>query len=94
MGNDVWVGCNSVLISGVKVGDGAIIGAGAVVTKDIPPYAIVVGVPARVIKYRFDEEVRERLLQIKWWNWDDEKIKRNIGFFKSDINMELLDRIK
>lgn len=67
LGNDVWVGHGAIIIAGVTVGDGAVVGAGAVVTKDVPPYAIVGGVPARVIRYRFDEETIRRLLDLKWW---------------------------
>lgn len=69
IGNDVWIGARVVIRRGVTIGDGAIIGAGSVVTRDIPPYAIAVGVPARVIKKRFNERTIERLLQIKWWNY-------------------------
>jgi tetrahydrodipicolinate N-succinyltransferase len=68
IGNDVWVAANSVILKGISVGNGAIIGAGAVVTKDVPPYAIVVGNPARVIKYRFDQETVEFLQKTEWWN--------------------------
>jgi acetyltransferase-like isoleucine patch superfamily enzyme len=68
IGNDVWIGSLVVVKSGVTIGDGAIIGAGSVVTKDIPPYAIAVGSPAKVIKYRFDTNTIEKLLNIKWWN--------------------------
>ncbi len=74
IGNDVWIGANSVIKSGVKVGDGSIIGAGAVVTKNVPPYSIVAGVPAKVIKYRFDDKTIEKLLEIKWWNLPHEEI--------------------
>lgn len=75
IGSDVWIGQNAFLKAGVTVGDGAIIGAGAVVTKDVPPYAIVGGVPAKVIKYRFEEETIQKLLKLKWWNLPDEIIK-------------------
>lgn len=70
IGNDVWIGQFSLILSGVTVGDGAVIGAKAVVTKDVPPYAIVAGNPARLIRYRFSQEQIKQLLEIKWWNWD------------------------
>lgn len=67
IGNDVWIGDNAIILKG-NIGDGVIIGAGAVVTKDVPPYAIVVGNPAHIIKYRFDEETIKKLLDSKWWD--------------------------
>lgn len=81
IGNDVWIGTNVVVLRGVTVGDGAVIGAGAIVTKDIPPYAIAVGNPANVIKYRFTDEQIDKMIKIKWWNWDIVKIKENIKDF-------------
>ena len=75
IGNDVFIGANVTVLDGVHIGDGAIIGAGAVVTKDIPPYAIAAGVPARVFKYRFNLETIEKLLERKWWNDPDEKLQ-------------------
>ncbi len=84
IGNDVWIGYNVIIISGVSIGDGAAIGAGSVVTKDVPPYAIVAGNPARLVRYRFDERTIQKLLQIQWWNWPDEKVKENIHFICSD----------
>ena len=69
IGNDVWLGAHSIIRRGVVVGDGAIVGAGAVVTKNVPPYAVVVGSPARVIRYRFPAETIERLQRVKWWNY-------------------------
>lgn len=74
IGNDVWLGKNVILTDGVKIGDGAIVGAGAVITHDVLDYAIVVGVPGRVIKYRYSEEQIGMLKQIKWWEWSDEQI--------------------
>lgn len=86
IGNDVWIGARAIILSGVKVGNGAVIAAGAVVTKDVPPYAIVGGVPARIIKYRFSNEIINALLAIKWWDWDDEAVKNNIDDFYLDVN--------
>ena len=77
IGNDVWIGRYVTILGGVKIGNGAVIGANAVVAKDIPPYAIAVGNPARVIKYRFDEETIKKMLAVKWWNWSLEKIADN-----------------
>lgn len=76
IGNDVFIGANVTALDGVIIGDGAIIGAGAVVTRDIPPYAIAVGVPAKVVKYRFDETTIKELLENQWWNGDDEVLKQ------------------
>lgn len=78
IGNDVWIGYHALILSGVTVGDGAIIGTNAVVTKDVPPYTIVGGVPAKPIRKRFDDDTAEKLLSLKWWNWSKEKIQRNI----------------
>lgn len=85
LGNDVWVGTQSIILPGVKIGDGAIIGAGSIVTKDIEPYSVVAGVPSSHIKYRFPENIRRQLLEIKWWDWSDEKIKKNKQFFMTDL---------
>jgi acetyltransferase-like isoleucine patch superfamily enzyme len=74
IGNDVWIGTAATILSGVTIGDGAVIGAMSVVSKNVPPYAIAVGNPAVVVKYRFDAAIIEELLDIKWWDWDEEKI--------------------
>ena len=79
IGNDVWIGYEAVIMAGVSIGDGAIIGARAVVTKDVPPYTIVGGVPAKFIRKRFSEEVIADLIEIKWWNWTIEKITEHIN---------------
>ena len=78
VGNDVWIGYEAVIMAGVTIGNGAIIGARAVVTKDVPPYTIVGGIPAKPIRRRFDDTTIERLEALHWWDWDYEKIKRSI----------------
>ena len=83
IGNDVWIGYEAVIMSGVTIGDGAIIGTRAVVTKDVPPYTIVGGVPAKQIRKRFSEETISELLELKWWDWTFEKISQNIEFIKN-----------
>ena len=83
IGNDVWIGYEAVILSGVTIGDGAVIGSRAVVTKDVPPYTIVGGVPARPIRRRFDEVTIEKLEALRWWDWEREKIKRNIPIIQS-----------
>lgn len=86
IGNDVWIGYEAIVMAGVHIGDGAIIGTRAVVTKDVPPYTIVGGVPARVIRKRFDEETILMLLRLKWWDWPVDKIRMSIPFImKGDI---------
>ena len=74
IGNDVWIGTNVIIFAGVKIGDGAVIAAESIVTKDVEPYSVCGGNPCKFIKYRFTEEQRNRLLQIKWWDWEDSKI--------------------
>ena len=78
IGNDVWIGYEAVILPGVTIGDGAVIGCRAVVTKDVPPYTIVGGVPAKPIRKRFDEETIKELQKIKWWDWPEEKITEKI----------------
>ena len=90
IGNDVWIGYEAVILSGVNIGDGAIIGTRAVVTKDVPPYTIVGGVPAKTIRKRFSDDTITALLQINWWDWPEEKIKQHI----SDIQAGRIDRLQ
>lgn len=83
IGNDVWIGYEAVILAGVTVGDGAVISARAVVTKDVPPYTIVGGIPAKPIRKRFSEETISELLALKWWDWPKERIARNIPAIQS-----------
>jgi acetyltransferase-like isoleucine patch superfamily enzyme len=84
VGSDVWACENCLVLPGVTIGDGAIIAAGAVVTKDVPPYAIVGGNPAKVLRYRFDEAQREALLEIRWWDWPEDRIRAAVSLFESE----------
>lgn len=94
IGNDVWIGEGVTIPGGITIGDGAVIAAKSVVTKDVPPYAIVAGVPAKIVKYRFDENIIKELLIIKWWNFNDERIKKNINIFiKENLTLEDLKKI-
>ncbi|MFK2294570.1 CatB-related O-acetyltransferase [Bacteroides fragilis] len=85
LGNDVWVGSHVLINGGVKIGDGACIASGAVVVKDVPPYTIVGGVPAKVIRSRFPEDVIEKLEEIKWWNLPEDILKKKIGLFQKEL---------
>jgi len=82
IGHDVWIGAYAHVLSGVKVGDGVVVGANAVVTKDVPPFAIVAGAPARVLRYRFDEPTRARVQALGWWNWDRDTVRRHAHLFQ------------
>jgi acetyltransferase-like isoleucine patch superfamily enzyme len=84
IGNDVWMGQSAIILSGVTVGDGAIIGAGAVVSRDVPPYAIVAGNPAQVVRHRFSQSTIEFLLNLQWWDWPLEKILLNLDLLYQD----------
>lgn len=91
IGNDVWIGYDAVIMAGVKIGDGAIIGARAVVTKDVGPYSIVGGVPAKEIRKRFAPDIIDKLQDLQWWNWPIERIKKSIHDIQSG-NIEAFDR--
>ncbi|EDM43237.1 chloramphenicol acetyltransferase [unidentified eubacterium SCB49] len=82
IGHNVWIGDSVIILPGVIVGNGAVIAAGSIVTKDVPAYAIVGGIPAKVIKYRFDDNKIKTIEKSEWWNWPIEKMKENINFFK------------
>ncbi|WP_162010146.1 CatB-related O-acetyltransferase [Polaribacter irgensii] len=84
IGSDVWVGAGAMIMSGVTVGHGAIIGAGAIVTKDVPNYAISAGVPAKIIRYRFNEKEVKHLVDSEWWNWSESIIKNKIHLFENN----------
>ena len=91
VGNDVWIGFEAVILSGVTIGDGAIIGARAVVTKDVPPYTIVGGVPAKPIRKRFDDRTIEKLLSLRWWDCDETIVKKAIPAIRSG-NVDALEK--
>jgi acetyltransferase-like isoleucine patch superfamily enzyme len=95
IGNDVWIGLGATILSGVMVGDGAVVGAGAVVSKSVPPYAVVVGNPAQIVHYRFDSDIRRRLLELRWWNWEDREIRDLKRWFMADVEsfLEEMERV-
>lgn len=91
IGNDVWIGYNATIMAGVKIGDGAIIATNSTVVSDVEPYAIVGGNPAREIKKRFSPEIIKRLLKLQWWNWDIEKITKNVQNL-TDLDIDKLEK--
>lgn len=95
VGNDVWIAAGAQILHKVTVGDGAVIGGGAVVTKNVPPYAIVAGVPAKIIKFRFDDNTISGLLDIKWWDWPLDVVLANVEWMmQADMNSDTLARMK
>lgn len=90
IGNDVWIGYNATIMAGVTIGDGAIIATNATVVKDVEPYSIVGGNPASLIKRRFPEATIQKLLEIKWWNWDNDKLTKNLPYLTSNNIDELI----
>ncbi|TGK36026.1 antibiotic acetyltransferase [Leptospira gomenensis] len=91
VGNDVWIGTNAVILPGVKIGDGAIVGAYSVVARDVPPYTIVAGNPARLIRDRFSKDTTEKLLKLRWWDWSPEKITNSLEFLTC-LDFETLEK--
>lgn len=95
VGNDVWIGTRVIIMGGVKIGDGAVIGSGSIVTKDIPAYAVAVGTPAKVIRYRFEDELISKLIEIKWWDRDEEVLKKQIKLFqKTELNLDEINNLQ
>ena len=84
IGNDVWIGYGAKILGGISIGDGAVVAAWSVVTKSVPPYTIVAGVPARPLRRRFDQEIIESLLRIRWWDWDDTVVLERIDDLTSN----------
>lgn len=93
IGNDVWIGCGVIVMPGVSIGDGAVVGAGAIVTKDVEPYSVVSGVPARLMRYRFDRETIETLESLDWWDWDDATLRSRISFFREPLSKETFEAL-
>lgn len=93
-GHDVWIGSNAIILRGVAVGNGAVIGAGSVVTKDVPPYSIVVGNPARVLRMRCDESLVDRLEKLQWWDMSEEVIKENLALFQAELTEEVVEQLE
>ncbi len=95
VGNDVWIGTNATVLSGVKIGDGAVIGAGSLVTRDVPPFTLAVGTPARVLRERFSEEIRTELASLEWWNWPDELVAQAAHLLNDPIaHNDAIDQLR
>ena len=91
VGSDVWIGTNALILGGTVIGDGAIVGAGSVVTRDVPAYAVAVGAPAKVVRYRFPEEERELLLDLRWWDWPVADVRQCAALLQSRDTAGLSD---
>lgn len=94
IGSDVWIGCNSTILRGVKVGHGAVIGANSLVNRDVPPYAVVVGSPARVVRFRFDKEIIAQLLELEWWNLPFSVISEHAALFAETPDRNVLEQLQ
>ncbi len=93
VGNDVWIGTRAMIMGGITIGDGAVIGAGSIVTKDVPPYAIVAGVPARVIRYRFQEDEISMVKAQPWWDMPEDFLRSNQSFFQHPLSSDDLSKL-
>ncbi len=94
VGHDVWIGCNAVVLSGLTVGHGAVIAAGAVVTSDVSAYAVVAGVPAKTVRLRYSEQLASRLSALLWWEWPDEVLRRNVKLFQSPLDESVIEEAR
>lgn len=94
IGSDVWIGNGAIVLDGVTIGDGAVIGAGAIVTKNVPPYAVMIGVPAKVYRYRFSKEICRRLLALQWWTWSKDAIKACIPLLSAPMNEQTIKQLE
>lgn len=90
IGNDVWIGCAAIVLPGVTIGDGAVVGANTVVTKNVDPYTVVAGCPAKAIKKRFDESLCEEMSSLRWWDWSDGRIREATPFFERPLSCDSL----
>ena len=93
IGHDVWIGAQVIIMPGLQIHHGAVIGAGAIVTRDVQAYEVVVGSPAKHLKWRFDRELRDKLLVLKWWDWSDSQLQQNIQLFQKPLSTEDMDNL-
>jgi virginiamycin A acetyltransferase len=94
IGHDVWIGCNAVVLSGVTIGNSAVIAAGAVVTRDVLPYTVVMGAPARAVRLRYDEALMIRLDALRWWDWPPDVLGKHVGLFQVPLSGDVVDELE
>ena len=92
LGNDVWIGHGAIVLPGVTIGTGAAVGAGAIVSKDVPPFAVVVGVPAKILRFRFEDSMQQKLLDLAWWNWDHARLEAALPDFRIMNTEEFVEK--